>query len=272
MSQLDDLQARIDARRAELGIRPRQLSDLVPQVLGEEGSALEVVLRLKAEAEKLDFAQCEICGESFVADGSKICERKECQRIARAQEFAARPKADMLARFGVPEEYRQDFDLEHHGGQWPAPVRGEAGTVPEWCGSPHFVTVLGRTGAGKSWLAAELMWRCVANAGGKITSGFWVLGEDLAAEDRQAPLGYVPPNMARARSCGVLVVDDFGWGVAERWLARLCEHRHAHHRPTIWTTHRPFNRGKDPVRMAAPMIFDRLRFGWVIPLERGSGR
>jgi len=113
-------------------------------------------------------AACWEAREQWVAAGSpepgpRLC--PECStRAAEAGKLraalAARPA--LLAAAGVPRRY---YAVEFiPPATWPADARAPDLTVDKWEGDPWSVLLHGPTGSGKSYLAAELLWRAFVRA------------------------------------------------------------------------------------------------------------
>lgn len=270
--------ARLDRRRADLagagGLRPPEAAPPAPA-----GTLEEMMMRIINRAQVVEPKECDVCGREYAPlDDETFCPSRRCVETHRARQWAASGKLGVLRRTATPDKYRGAFRLDFHGGSWPAPIdiRSPRGPrldadISGWAGNPRHVTLLGTNGCGKSMLAAELMWRAIENGRGDLASGFWVRGSELVTEDRELSLGVPRPKMHRAKTAAVVVVDDCGWGRDFDLLAELAECRDGR-RPTIWTTHRAFSAGDGSLRALAPMIYDRMKAGWVIPIERGSGR
>lgn len=261
-------------------------------------------LKNKATAEE---RPCSVC-ETLTTDANDppLCSSSRCEASLRARRWAALPKADMLRHTGVPELYREDFDVDLLGGYWqgrwphcgheevPKLARGfgqAACWEPEhWACDPPFVTIIGPNQYGKTRLAVEMCCRaikvdagesvahCFERSGAESTRIFplyFIRAAQLLKEDRELRLGAPRAMMNHALAARFLILDDIGWqryGIEA--LANLCEERHSRRRPTIWTSHLHFNEvRKDPRDRPAPsirglsdMIWARMRKGLVIAL------
>ncbi len=113
------------------------------------------------------------------------------------------------------------------------PRRPEA-DLAQWRGTPWAVTLLGGPGVGKTTLAVQLAWRWLSR-----DPGATVLFRRATALLREILSG--SPYADHARRCGLLILDDFGQGLANpnAWamLGEVLAERHAWERPTILTTH-----------------------------------
>lgn len=273
-TQLDEASARLARKRA----RVAELYPVEGALIEGFGNVLEATLRrLEAKSEAYESARCAFCDQQTVDLGHVpvSCGLRACVEIADARRWSELPKADVLRACSVPERYRLDpFSPNYYRGGWPVSgehkdLRHRRGPAESWCCTPSTVLLCGPNSAGKSMLAAEMMHRAIAAGAGKIKTGFWVTPSRLLREDRETGLGKPRQTMHRARTTGILVLDDFGWSNSHlEPIADLCEVRLSARRPTIWTTHRPFGHGRDSLREFAHMIFTRLRdHAWVFPLE-----
>lgn len=260
----------------------------------------DTLSRVDAWIKRLSSSRSDPPPEHLDEDGNwrqcRTCKRRHCPDLPpddciaaeKAIRWAKGPRAEVLASCGVPDIYREEFHVERtRAKDWPAvldigsskadkkPVSG-AGRVDQWAGRPSTLTLLGVSGAGKSRMAAEMMWRLIVAGKGRLRSGFWITGWRLLEEENAYRLGEpAPASRVRARASDVLVFDDLGQSDREAGFAlRLVEERMAARRPTIVTTHLKMFGATESLVAFSAALARRLLEGQVALLEnvqRGGG-
>jgi hypothetical protein len=214
--------------------------------------------------EGLSF-RCPRCGERYtnaVPPPDGICDG--CASIDRRR---APGRAEALAAAGVPKRHLHPFVEPGPAGlqaAWPATSEGIACTA--WPASSGWSLLLvGVTGAGKSAIAAELLWRAMRDRRG---AGAWLRAAEIADQ-------VLSGNAAALRSAleaSVLVIDELGighdgkpaWSVVENVVCRRWEQEAS----TLITT----NLAKATLlAQSAPMV-DRFRDGITCAIEGRSVR
>jgi hypothetical protein len=253
------LSTELDRANLRLLKRRQELAADAPAALGDLAARLEERLRSSTEW------TCRGCEEAFVGESPEdgLCCR--CA-IHRQPEPLSRDQA--LASYGVPARYRQTFIPPD---PWPVPIAdGADGDMATWSGNPWSTLLIGtHYGAGKSMMAAELLWRLT---GGERGAGSWVrAGYVIAAlwgkrGEQEQRAAY------RLVDAPVLVIDELGRAhvsqAAWETLSDLVGTRYDWQRPTIFTT----NVKRDQFKVEEGSLWDRLRDGLIVPVLGPSQR
>jgi hypothetical protein len=214
------------------------------------------------------WKRCRGCGEEWrLGPGEVICPpcgevREDQKRAETHRQWCRHHRGDLLTKAEIPRRFHRPITID----RWPRDPRRPDTNLAAWCGSPWAVTLFGGPGVGKTTLAVELAWRWLAQTPEHDTAlfrrGTALLRETLAGS----------PYAERARRCGLLILDDFGHGLAHRtaWamLGDILAERHAWERPTILTTqlkHPALEKGHSPTA-------DRLLDGLLCQLGGRSRR
>jgi DNA replication protein DnaC len=214
------------------------------------------------------WIRCQQCGEEWRLDpGDLTCppcmealEERKRREIHRR--WCQEHRVELLTRAEVPQRFHAPITFT----RWPRDPRRSGADLSTWNGTPWAITLFGGAGVGKTTLAVELAWRWLAQAPEHETAlfrrGTALLREALAGS----------PMVERARRCGLLILDDFGHGLANRtaWamLGDILAERHAWERPTLLTTqlkHPALEKGHSPTA-------DRLLDGLLCQLGGRSRR
>lgn len=167
------------------------------------------------------------------------CADVERQELVRAHEKLMRP-----ARESVPERFR--WARPSHS-EWSRRVSERLrGALEQLASIPKLgFTIVGESGDGKTSAACSILHaihdRATFNAEAhrveRARRAYFVSEPELEREIRESRLGTVTPNMARARSASVLVLDDVGQtGRRCPDVVGLVQDRSNHERCTIVTT------------------------------------
>ncbi len=167
-----------------------------------------------------------------------------------------------FARHGVPRRYRHPFESPD-----PPPLaerrrRGDPISIPwsDWTGDPWSLFLVGPTGTGKSFIAAETLWRW--------RRGWWVAAAAVPA------IHYNEAEAAawnRLCSTPLLVIDELGrdhQGGGWEAVGRLVSSRYDDERATIVTS----NLAAREFDARAGGILDRLAAGLTIRMTGESRR
>lgn len=200
--------------------------------------------------------------DSGTVDQVPLDQRSECPREA------------VLRACGVPDEYREPFDVrELPGGTWPRDARQKLNRhrvdLGEWTFEAplHSLVIKGEVGQGKTMAAVEIGYR------------LWLRGHSfgyiMAAELVLAIFERRQADLQRLRRVQALLVDDIdrgptgaGWHPVYGFL-----HRHlATYRPLIVTQNSPLGIGEDALFQANAALADRLRRGLIVTFTGISRR
>jgi DNA replication protein DnaC len=179
----------------------------------------------------------------------------------RVLETRRRNRDAVLARAAVPGRFRMPVAAL----RWPRDPRHPEQPLERWRGEPWSVTIQGQPGVGKSQLAVEMLyrWQCEDSA---LREVFWIRAGALV---RAIVLGH--GESERARTCQLLVLDDYGQGMGNRtaWLVlgEVLAERYDRESPTLVTT----NLRQTALERAHAATADRLRSGLICEL-RGQSR
>lgn len=200
------------------------------------------------------FSPCRGCGESYSGlegyPAFGLC--YDCQAEERAKRMAP-SREPWLLSCGVPSRYCGEFS--------DAGLSVRANSALEWAANQDGEGLLlyGPTGSGKSYLAAEILWRM------KMPGSRWVRAADAVGIEIGAD------NEARRElhRAPVLVIDDFGKGSSgNAWSilsALVCSRYENVKLRTVMTT----NLGSADI--PDPTLVDRLR-DWKNILIAGKSR
>ena len=219
---------------------------------------------------------CSICGEAChparahpKAPGSSELECLDCARDRKIEE-KLRNRPMQLAGARVPSVYRSDFN-EPEGG-WPQCPAVPDFDVATWRGRPWCITFAGPIGSGKSFYAAELLYRSRLKFGLGFDAA-WMSASDIVrlAFDHSQDAA---EELESRRTKDLLVIDDLGRGhsAAAAWgvVADLLFDRYSHKRPTIVTTNMSMEQLAGECGDLA--LFDRLACGLMVTLTGGTRR
>jgi hypothetical protein len=151
--------------------------------------------------------------------------------------------ADLPARLtgaGAPPAYAAVHPHRHFAGDWPGAVLGDSEAVPptQWPSADvHTLTVVGKVGAGKTWLATALL-------GLQILRGRRCLWRDLSELLADAKTAYgrddLPDPIAEVTEFpGPVLLDDLNAEFRTEWArgetSRMIRHRMRYQIPTCLT-------------------------------------
>ena len=235
----------------------------------ESAEAVLATLDLPQEVPKDGWSKCADCGEEWRLDpGATHCppcseaQRRRC-RAEEHRQWCQLHREDVLTWGEIPRRFHRPITVE----RWPRDPRRPEVELDQWRGTAWAVTLFGGAGVGKTTMAVDLAWRWFCREPKPASALLFRRGTALL---REALAG--SPNAERARSCPLLILDDFGHGLAHRtaWamLGEILAERHAWQRPTILTTqlkHAVLENGHSPTA-------DRLLDGLLCQLGGRSRR
>jgi len=235
----------------------------------ESAEAVLATLDLPQVVPKDGWSKCADCGEEWRLDpGATHCppcceaQRRRC-RAKEHRQWCQRHREAVLTWGEIPQRFHRPIAMK----RWPRDPRRPEVELGEWRGTPWAVTLFGGAGVGKTTMAVDLAWRWFCRETKPASALLFRRGTALL---REALAG--SPNAERARNCPLLILDDFGHGLANRtaWaiLGDILAERHAWQRPTILTTqlkHPALEKGHSPTA-------DRLLDGLLCQLGGRSRR
>lgn len=239
---LDDAQAELDAKRAQ-----HSASSTVSSLT--EAAAKSLENRLQSLRSKGSWScivhdpegRDPILGEPPAVRVCPACEQAY-RKIEAEKVEASKPRAVVLDEAGVPLKFCRPFNVKRIQCDWKSrkgwPQIGPT-CLSRWTGQTVRSCLLtGETGAGKSALAAEMLWNLRQSGQRRC---FWVSTGALVREEKETALGKPRPLMTDARTAQALVLDEVGYGEQGPWGAEivygLVEQRWSEGLRTIYTTH-----------------------------------